>query len=281
MYEYESILADQAGGGSGVALITLNCPERMNVLTARMDWELRHAIATFDAMDEVRAIVVTGSGRAFCAGADVSSGALGGGGVTEDPDPTNDYGYGAMNTPVIAAMNGSAAGGGLTIPLVWDFRVMADEAKYTFVFNRRGLLPELGSTWMLPRLVGFARAADLLITGRIFTGQEAAAIGLANASVPAAEVLERSLQIARDIADNTAPVSVALTKQLLLRHLTNTDRITAEAIELELLGWANKQADAGEGIQAFFEKRPAVWKMGKNSEFPTELYESLTQGGHQ
>jgi enoyl-CoA hydratase/carnithine racemase len=272
---YKTILTDAS---NGVATVTLNRPERMNAWTPRMGREVRHAIATLDARDDVRAIIVTGAGRAFCAGGDMDEVAQ-----SDTPDDlwpdAREVPFWEMNTPIIAAMNGAAVGAGLTIAMQWDLRVVAEEAKYGFVFNRRGLLPELGSTWIVPRLIGLARATDLLLSGRIITGAEAMDMGLANEAVPAASVLERANAIADDIASNVAPVSAALTKRLMNRFLAEPDRLRATTIEADLFAWTRDQEDAKEGIAAFLEKRPPEWKLGKNTHFPSEYLDGLDRTG--
>lgn len=267
---YETILTEER---DGVGTVTLNRPERLNAWTPRMGAEVRHAITAFDTRDDIRVIVVTGAGRAFCAGADISDEAQsdrsGGASLVEREVP-----YWRMNTPIIAAMNGAAVGVGITLAMQFDFRVMAEDAKYGFVFNRRGLLPELGSTWIVPRLVGLAKAMDLLLTARIFTGAEAAEIGLANAAVPAESVLDRAVELARDIAVNVAPASAALTKRLLSAFLVESDREKAEALEHDLFAWTLAQDDAKEGIAAFFEKRAPQWKHSKH-QLPEDLLGDL------
>jgi enoyl-CoA hydratase/carnithine racemase len=263
---YETILTEDS---DGVARVTLNRPDRLNAWTFTMGLEVRDAIATFDARDDIRAIVVTGAGRAFCAGADLD--------VTPPSEtiPRTHKPFWEMNTPIIAAMNGAAVGAGMTIATQFDFRVMAEKAKYGYVFNRRGLLPELASTWLLPRLVGASRATDLLLTGRIFTGAEALDIGLATAAVPAESVLDRAMDIATDIATNVAPASAALTKRLLNGFLSFPDRSRAQEIDMALFHWTRDQEDAEEGIASFVEKRPPRWKLGKNSSFPEEMLRAL------
>lgn len=267
---YETILTEET---ASVGIVTLNRPERLNAWTPRMGAEVRHAVQAFDARDDIRVVVVTGAGRAFCAGADISdeaqSNRSGGGSLVEKPVP-----YWQMNTPIIAAMNGAAVGVGMTISMQWDFRVMAEEAKYGFVFNRRGLLPELGSTWIVPRLIGLAKSMDILLTGRIFTGAEAAAMGLANVAVPADSVLDKAMELAADIASNVAPASAALTKRLLNAFLASSDREKAEALENELFIWTLAQDDAKEGIAAFLEKRPPQWKHSKG-QLPEDLLGGL------
>nr|MDT0664733.1 enoyl-CoA hydratase-related protein [Micromonospora sp. DSM 115978] len=201
---YETILTDSS---DGIGVVTLNRPDRLNAWTFTMGVEIRQAIAAFDARDDIRVVVVTNAGRAFCVGADLDAKPSSETPVIEMPKP-----FWEMITPIIAALRGASVGAGMTIAMQWDFRVVTENAKYGFVFNRRGLLPELAATWLLPRLIGLANATDLLLTGRIITGAEAASLGLVNCAVPAESVLDRAMEIARDIATNVAPVSAALTK---------------------------------------------------------------------
>jgi enoyl-CoA hydratase/carnithine racemase len=273
--DYETILTEDK---DGVATVTLNRPERMNAYTARLGLELRHAIVMYDRREDVRAIIVTGAGRAFCAGADLSAGAdtFAGqpiGGVPPEELSVDDRPeYWEMNTPILAAINGAAVGVGLTLPMQWDIRVAAEEAKLGFVFNRRGVMPELGSNWIVPRIVGVSRGLELLLTGKMITGREAASIGLVSAAVPAADVLPTCLGMARDIASNVAPVSAALVKRLVYENLAEPDRRTAQDREHRLFGWTAQQLDAREGPAAFLEKRSPRWNLSKNSDFPEELF---------
>lgn len=266
---YSTIRVEESGP---VGVVTLDRPQRMNAWTPLMGVELRAAITALDARDDIRVIVVTGAGRGFCAGADLSPDVQAGSPRPNTDDRRDETPYWEMNTPIIAAMNGAAVGVGMTMPMQWDLRIVAEEAKYGFVFGRRGLLPELGSTWLLPRLLGLGQTMDLLLTGRIFTGREAAELGFANEAVPAAEVLDRALAIARDIAENVAPVSAALTKRLVHRFLTEPDRARAESVERRLSAWTTEQADLKEGAAAFFEKRPPKWQLSKNDDFPEDLF---------
>jgi len=273
---YEHILAEDK---DGVATVTLNRPEHLNAWTWRMALEVRHSIAAYDARDDVRVIVVTGAGRAFCAGADLSGSRHASEAelaararVEADLRPVSDEPYWTMATPLIAAMNGSATGIGMTLPMQFDLRIMAEGAKYGFVFNRRGFVPELGSTWIVPRLIGTAKAMDLLLTGRIFSGTEGAALGLASEAHPADQVLERAHEIARDIADNVAPVSAAVTKRMIYRNLAQDDRSAAVEREGALFAWSTQQEDGREGVAAFLGKRPPEWKMSKHADFPHELF---------
>jgi enoyl-CoA hydratase/carnithine racemase len=273
---YEQILLEVT---DGVAVVTLNRPDRMNAYTWRMGAELQHAFVTLDRDDGVRAIVVTGAGKAFCAGADLEAGGetfasrmdADRASVREELDAPETRPW-ELGTPIIAALNGHAVGVGITLPLQWDMRIVAEEAKIGFVFNRRGIIPEANSQWILPRLVGMSRALDLLITGRVFSGAEAASYGIALEALPADQVLPRALEVARDIAKNTAPVSVAITKRLMYEQLADTDRIAAQDRESRLFGWAGRQADAREGISAFLDKRDPDWKLGKASDFPEDVF---------
>ncbi len=255
----------------GIALFTLNRPDHGNAHTQQMREELDTLFHRCNDDDAVRVIVVTGAGKAFCVGADLASGtstfdvASG-----EDDGPHNErrcFGY-QVKKPIIGAINGHAVGIGLTMPLNWDILIVAREAKLAFPFVRRGIAPELGSTLLLPRLVGLARATELMLTGRIFSGAEAAAYGLALEAVPADQVLPKALALAREIRDNCAPVSVALTKKLIWDHLLTTDFIAAAAIEDKSWQWAGKQSDAREGVAAFLEKRTPRWTMSPAKDWP-------------
>lgn len=258
-----------------VAVLTLNRPERMNAWTWRMAGELDAHLKRLDADDAVRAIVVTGKGRGFCAGADLETG--------EDTFDTSEGAEGdagsaardaargreeapiepwEVRKPLIAAINGPAVGVGLTMVLGYDLRIAAEDAKMGFVFVRRGVLPELSSTWILPRLVGIARASDLLMSGRIARGREMAELGVVNEAVPKEQVLPRSMEVARDLATNAAPASVAMTKRLLWRHLAEPDPARAARSEARALGWLGRQPDAKEGVAAFLEKRAPRWQLG-------------------
>jgi len=253
-----------------VATVTLNRPERLNAFTPEMGAELYGTLATLDRDDDVRAIIITGAGRAFCAGADLESG--GDTFATEkkwgadaEVRPWN------LGTPIIAAINGAAVGVGATLPLQWDIRVASEKAKIGFVFNRRGIIPEAYSTWLLPRLVGFARAMDLLLTGRILGANEALEQGIVSRVVPADELLTVARSIATDIAKNTAPASVAITKRLVWRQLMESDPRRAKALEDELFYWAGKQPDAAEGVKSFLEKREPRWTMRPSTDLPDAI----------
>lgn len=271
---YEQIQIERHGP---VELVTLYRPERMNAWTWQMASELLQAFNAADADDAVRAIVVTGHGNAFCAGAD-----LGGGGDTfsgrSSTVGTVDHKQATRSavqarqtkTPIIAAINGAAVGAGLTQTMAWDLRVAADDAKLGFVFNRRGIMPDADLLWTIPRMIGYGAAMDVLLTGRIFTGAEGKELGLINRSVPKADVLDTAMAMARDIAENTAPVSVAITKRLMYDFL-NRDWPEADQLQRDLFTWTGQQPDAKEGVVAFLERRAPDWKMSKTNDMPPEL----------
>lgn len=254
-----------------VATVTLNRPERRNAWTRRMGIELRDALRQADERDDVRAVVVTGAGRDFCVGADLE----GGGTVFDaaraaDGERAERLSLAAWDVrkPVIAALNGAVAGVGATLPLQWDIRIAGESTRITFVFVKRGLVPEAASTWLLPRLVGMSRAADLLLTGRLVGAREALDMGLVSRVVPDAELVASAQALAREIAEQTGPVAVALTKRLLWHMAGEPDPAAAERLDAQVFGWATQSPDAKEGIRAFLEKRPARWSMKPGADLP-------------
>jgi enoyl-CoA hydratase/carnithine racemase len=266
---YQTIETDERGR---VATVTLHRPDRMNAWTRRMEAELRHAITSFEVRDDVGAIIVTGAGRAFCAGADLDEDQTSDAALAELFPPATDRTYWEMRTPTIAAINGAAAGVGMTLPMMLDIRIAAEDAKLGFVFTRRGLTPEFGASWVLPRLIGTANAMELLLTGRIFDGREAVRRGLANEALPADRVLDRAREIAEDIVRNVAPAAAAVTKSLVYRGL-ETELLSAHAeLEQKCYDWALGGADFPEGMASFMEKRAPQWRLGKNTAFPAALF---------
>jgi enoyl-CoA hydratase/carnithine racemase len=264
-----------------VATVTLDRPDAMNAFTTRMMHELLDVIARIDRDDDVRAVVVTGAGRAFCAGADLSSGGstfdASAGGDTVGLGDHRDGGgrvtlaiFGCRK-PFIAAINGAAVGVGITMTLPMDVRIAAEDAKVGFVFARRGIVPEACSSWFLPRIVGIAKASELCITGRVFRAKDEASSGLFNAVVPSGDVLPRAYAIAREIADNTSAVSVALTRALLWHGLGEKDPQSAHLIDSKCIHWAGKHPDSYEGVSSFLEKRPPRFSMSAWSDMP-EFY---------
>jgi len=261
-----------------VATITLDRPDRMNAFTPTMMKELIDAFDRVDADDEVRAVIVTGRGRAFCAGAD-----LGGGAKTFDADakgerprdtiPRDTGGRVTLRIfectkPVIAAMNGSAVGIGVTMTLPMDIRILATDAKVGFVFAGRGIVPEAASSWFLPRIVGIDQALEWCLTARVFSADEALAGGLVRSLHPADEVLAVARGLADEIATNAAPVSAALIRQMLWRMLGADHPMEAHKIDSRGLLSTGRSADAREGVTAFLEKRAPVWTMSPPRDLP-------------
>jgi len=250
-----------------IATITLHRPEKMNAFTGVMMRELLEAFDIIDADDAVRAVIVTGEGKAFCAGADLSSGAR----TFDDGDwssPSDEHvrrdGGGqvtlrifACKKPVIAAINGAAVGIGATMTLPMDVRLASDSARIGFVFTRRGIVPEACSSWFLPRVVGISRAAEWVYTGRILPAQEALAGGLVRSVHAPEELLSAARSLAREIADNTSGVSVALSRQMLWRMLGASHPMDAHRADSRGIQMRGRSADAHEGVTSFLEKRPA------------------------
>lgn len=270
MPDYTAILTKVE---AGVATIWFNRPEHRNSFSQQMREELYAALGDFEADDHVRAIVVTGTGKYFSAGADLSRGAGTFSGPREaareqQPPPVITW---QMRTPVIAAMNGSAVGMGLTIPMSWDIRIAAADGRYGFVFPRRGIVAEAGSTWIVPRLIGASRAMEIMLTGRLISGTEAAEMGLMSRALPADEVLPAAVALARDIAANTSAMAVAATKALLYRGLAEPDRSAHQELEHEVFRWSGRQADSAEGVVSFLEKRAPQWRLSKSRDFPPQL----------
>ncbi len=247
----------------GVALVTLDRPERMNAWNAAMARDLTAAMRWADATDDVRCVVITGAGRAFCAGADLAGGA--------DPaEVVTDVFPWDIRKPVIAAINGAAVGVGATYPMTADIRYAAEDAKIGFVFVRRGQLPELASHAVLPRLVGMSTAAELLFTGRIITGREAADLGLVSQAVPREDLLDLALGTAREIASQAAPLSVAASKRLLWTGITD-DVPSMLRREAPIFGRIARHPDSLEGVASFLEKRDPRWAASVNDDFPEDL----------
>jgi enoyl-CoA hydratase/carnithine racemase len=255
-----------------VATITLNRPERRNAYVARMGQELAEAYRACDEDDSVRALVLTGAGAAFCVGADLETGGATFDGRARRDEPaqrSEPRGIQAwqVRKPVIAAINGHAVGAGLTLAMQCDIRLVAEDAKLSFAFVRRGVIPELASHAIVARVAGLSNAADLLLSGRTFPGTEAAAMGLASRALPAAEVLPAALDYARDLARNAAPVSVAISKRLLWESL-DVAIPELERREGRLFAWAGRQQDAKEGVMAFLEKRRPEWTLRPSADMP-------------
>lgn len=264
----------------GIAVITLDRPDKLNAFTTTMENELIEAFDATDANDAVRAVILTGAGRAFCAGADLSSGAetfsewsaetngndANGDDLRRDGVDLRRDGGGRVVLlmfdslkPIIAAINGPAVGVGITMTLAADFRLAADDARMGFVFNRRGLVPESCSSWLLPKLVPLQRALDWIYSGRIFTAAEAFSAGLVYRLHSREDLLGEATALAHSLTRDTAPVSVALSRQMVWRMLGVEHPMVAHRVESIGINARGAQADVREGIAAFLEKREAVF----------------------
>lgn len=264
-----------------ILTITLNRPDKLNAYTRTMQSELIDAFDRADRDDDIRAIIVTGAGRAFCAGADLSEGektfdiaaradhmatpVRTNGEVEWSDDAVRDDGgrltlriFNSLK-PIIAAVNGPAVGIGVTMQLAMDIRIAADNARFGFVFSRRGIVPEACSSWFLPRIVGIAQALEWTYSGRLFQAHEALAGRLVSRVVSPEELLPAARELAREIADNAAPVSVALIRQMMWRMLGADDPMEAHKIDSRGMYSRGASADVREGVTAFLEKRPAVF----------------------
>jgi enoyl-CoA hydratase/carnithine racemase len=270
---YEQI--DFSVDGS-VLTITLNRPDRLNAFTFRMMQELIDAFDRADADDAVRVVIVTGAGRAFCAGADLSSG-----GSTFDysggPQPLDEHRDGGgmavlrifeSKKPVIAAINGPAVGVGMTMTLPMDVRIASTAARMGMVFTRRGIVPEACSSWFLPRIVGIAQAAEWTYTGRVFPADEALRGGLVSRVVAPEALLDTARALAAEMADGTSAMSVALARQLLWRGLGLDHPMEAHKADSKCIFWMGGSPDAREGVSAFLEKRPARFTMRPSTDMP-------------
>ena len=261
-----------------VATVTLYRPDKLNAFTRRMRDELIDAFGRADTDDSVRAVIVTGAGRAFCAGADLS-----GGGATFDYARRDDAGQEdhrdgggrvslsifALKKPVIAAINGAAVGVGATMTLPMDIRIASSAAKFGFVFARRGIVPEACSSWFLPKVVGISRAAEWVYTGRVFGADEALAGGLVSRVVAPEDLMPAALALAREIADNTSAVAVALARQMLWRMAGADHPMEAHKVDSRGIFAMGASPDVKEGIAAFMEKRAPDFRMKPSSDMPS------------
>lgn len=272
----------QLATADGIATVTLNRPERMNAFNGPMIRDLLAAFDATDSDDDVRAVVVTGSGRAFCAGADLGSGSdtfnydkrAESRGAADAVGGHRDGGgivalriYESLK-PVIAAVNGAAVGVGATMLCAMDMRLASTVAKFGFVFTRRGIVPETLSSFFLPRLVGVSTALEWFMSGRVFSADEARERGFVRSLHQPDDLLPAAYALAREIADNTAPVSVALARQMVLEMLGASHPIEAHRLESRLMVERGASADAAEGVTAFLEKRPARFPMKVGRDMP-------------
>jgi enoyl-CoA hydratase/carnithine racemase len=271
---YEQLLYERDGA---ILTIQLNRPDKLNAFTTVMMHELLDAFDRADADDEVKAVILTGAGRAFCAGADISSGASAfKGGERSAPgiDAHRDGGglvslrIFESKKPVISAINGAAVGVGVTMTLPTDIRIASGAARMGFVFARRGIVPEACSSWFLPRVVGISQAAEWVYTGRIFGAEEALAGRLVSRVVAPDELLDTARQIATEIASNSSAVSVALSRQMLWRMLGAEHPMDAHEVDSRCIYHMAQSADAKEGVESFFEKRPPQFRMRPSADMP-------------
>ena len=272
---YEEILYSVDGP---VATITLHRPDKMNAFTNRMLKEIISAFDESDADDAVRAVIVTGSGKAFCAGADLSGGgetfAKGGSDVAAKSGVVRDGGglvalrIFESKKPVIGAINGAAVGVGVTMTLPMDIRLASTAAKFGFVFAKRGIVPEAASSWFLPRIVGISQAAEWCYTGRIVSAEDAMAGRLVRSVHAPDDLLPAARAIAEEIAAGTAPVSVALTRQMLWRMLGADHPMEAHRVDSRAINSRGASADAREGVVSFLEKRPAAFPVRVSDGLP-------------
>lgn len=261
----------------GVAVITLSRPDKLNAFNTEMMRELINVLDRTDADDAVRAVIFTGEGRAYCAGADLSAGVNGfvdqGQQSLMNADGTTNYaseaardGGGLLTLrlfeslkPLIAAINGPAVGIGVTMTLPMDIRLASDQARFGFVFTRRGIVPEAASSYFLPRVVGVSKALEWCYSGRVFDAQEALSGGLVRSLHAPEDLLPAARAIAREIVENTAPVSVALTRQMLWRGLGQSHPMEAHRLDSRAILSRTSSADAAEGVSSFMEKRSAAY----------------------
>jgi len=269
-----------------IATLTLNRPEKLNAFTVTMMREMIDAFGRVDADDDVRAVIVTGAGRGFCAGADLSGGgetfAHGGSDQTEERVIRDGGGMVSLRIfecvkPVIAAINGPAVGVGVTMTLPMDIRLASTSAKIGFVFARRGIVPEACSSWFLPRIVGISQALQWCYSGRVFTAEEALAGGLVRSIHEPDDLLPAARAIAAEIADNTSPVSVALTRKMMWSMLTADHPMQAHRVDSRAINERGRSADAREGVESFLEKRPAKFADKVSEGLPDVFPEPTTR----
>jgi len=264
----------------GVGLLTLDRPEKLNAATSEMLRHLLASISEADADDDVRAIIFTGAGRGYCAGADLGSGSgtfdarERGTASASDPELLRDGGGRVTlrlydcKKPLIAAINGPAVGVGITQTLPMDIRLASDKAKMGFVFARRGLVPEACSSWFLPRIVGISKAMEWVATGRVFDANEALEGGLVTKVVAHEDLLDVARQLGKEIAENTSAVSVALARQLMWRMLGADHPMEAHKIDSRAIYFMGSSADAREGVTSFLEKRPPKFSLKVSTDMP-------------
>ena len=271
MASARSVLYDVA---DGVCTLTLNRPERLNAVNPEMLDTLVAALDRADGDDDVRVVIVTGAGRAFCAGADLGAGAATFDRAQTRPEDHRDGGGRVtlrifdLKKPVIAAINGPAVGFGVTMTLPMDIRIASSTARIGFVFARRGVVPEACSTWFLPRIVGISRAAEWVYTGRVFDAEEARAGGLVSRVVAPEALLDTARGLAREIATSTSAISVALSRQMMWKLLGADHPMAGHRLDSLGMWWTGWSADAREGVTSFLEKRPPRFTGRASTDMP-------------
>jgi enoyl-CoA hydratase/carnithine racemase len=258
-----------------ILTITLSRPDRLNAFNSTMLEELLQVLDDADADDEVRAIVFTGAGRGYCAGADLGRGGGTFDGGAEEEDAEHRDGGGLLTLrlfecrkPIIAAINGPAVGVGITMTLAMDIRIASDKARMGFVFARRGIVPEACSSWFLPRIVGISQAMEWVATGRIFSAKEALEGRLVSRVVSAEELLPTARAIASEIVENTSAVSVCLARHLLWKMLGADHPMEAHKLDSRAIRWMGRSPDAYEGVSSFLEKRAPSFRMSASRDLP-------------
>jgi len=274
--DFQNILLEQR---ENIAVLFLNRPHKLNAFTFSMMEEIISALDFLEADDSVHAVIITGKGRAFCAGADLSSGQ-----ETFNPSfddfavQENDFrrDSGGILTlrmykflkPIVVACNGPAVGIGASMQLAADIRLASDQARFGFVFNNRGIVPDACSSWFLPKIVGISRALELTYSGRIIDAQEALQLNLVSSIHDSENLLSNAVDIAKKMVQNSAPVSISLTRQMLWRSLESSGPYDAHVIESKAIDSRGASEDAKEGVSSFLEKRPAEFKNKVSSDMP-------------
>ncbi|MDA9052418.1 crotonase/enoyl-CoA hydratase family protein [Gammaproteobacteria bacterium] len=274
--EYKNILLEQQ---DNIAVLSLNRPNKLNAFTFSMMEEMIAALDALDADDSVHGLIITGKGRAFCAGADLSSGQdtfnpLFDDFAVQESDFRRDSGgiltlrmYKFLK-PIVMACNGPAVGIGASMQLAADIRLASDQARFGFVFNNRGIVPDACSSWFLPKIVGISRALELTYSGRIIDAQEALQLNLVSSIHDSEKLLSNALDITKRMVQNSAPVSISLTRQMLWRSLESSGPYDAHVIESKAIDSRGASEDAKEGVSSFLEKRPAEFKNKVSSDMP-------------
>ena len=274
--EYKNILLEQQ---DNIAVLSLNRPNKLNAFTFSMMEEMIAALDALDADDSVHALIITGKGRAFCAGADLSSGqdtfnpSFDDFAVQESDFRRDSGGILTLRMykflkPIVVACNGPAVGIGASMQLAADIRLASDQARFGFVFNNRGIVPDACSSWFLPKIVGISRALELTYSGRIIDAQEALQLNLVSSIHDSENLLSNAVDITKKMVQNSAPVSISLTRQMLWRSLESSGPYDAHVIESKAIDSRGASEDAKEGVSSFLEKRPAEFKNKVSSDMP-------------